>query len=215
MAFCFYHMRIYSKYILPGLIDWACSQPSGMPQREKVIPLARGRVLEVGIGSGMNLPFYRGQQVEHLTAIDPLEELWERKQIELSSLDFQVDFIRGSAQNIPREDASFDTVVSTSTLCSIKEVEKALKEMFRVLKPGGLLLFAEHGLAPDASLARHQNRLNPWWKRISGGCNLNRNIPALLKDAGFITDGLEEGYQEGWKATSYHYWGAAGKAASL
>jgi len=205
-------MRIYSKYILPGLIDWACSQPSGMLQREKVIPLAQGRVLEVGIGSGMNLPYYRGQEVEHLTAIDPLEELWERRQVEVGSLNFQVDFIKGSAQKIPFDDESFDTVVSTSTLCSIKEVDEALKEMFRVLKPGGKLLFEEHGAAPDASLARHQNRLNPVWKRISGGCNLNRNIPALLEAAGFNTDGLAEGYNEGWRPTSYHYWGWAIKS---
>jgi len=207
-------MRIYSRYILPGLIDWACSQPTGMMQREKVIPHARGRVLEVGIGSGKNLPYYRGKEVEHLTAIDPMEELWERKQVELTSLDFEVDFIKGSAQHIPFDDELFDTVVSTSTLCSIKHVEEALKEMYRVLKPGGKLLFEEHGAAPDAPLARHQNRLNPVWKRISGGCNLNRNIPVLLEAAGFITTGLAEGYQEGWEPTSYHYWGWALKSES-
>lgn len=208
-------MRIYSRYILPGLIDWACSQPTGMLLRERVIPLARGRVLEVGIGSGKNLPYYQGPEVEHLTAIDPLEELWERKQVELGSLEFEVDFINGSAQQIPFPENTFDTVVSTSTLCSIKKVDEALKEMYRVLKPGGKLLFDEHGAAPDAGLARHQNRLNPVWKRISGGCNLNRNIPALLESAGFTTEGLAEGYQKGWKPTSYHYWGVAGKAESL
>lgn len=207
-------LRLYSRYILPGLIDWACGQPSGVLHREKVIPFARGRVLEVGIGSGMNLPYYRGAEVDHLTAIDPLEELWERKQTDLATLEFEVDFIKGSAHRIPFDDESFDTVVSTSTLCSIKEVEKALKEMYRVLKPGGKLLFEEHGAAPDASLARHQNRLNPVWKRISGGCNLNRNIRALLEAAGFTAEGMAEGYQDGWKATSYHYWGYAGKLLS-
>jgi len=205
-------MRLYSKYILPGLIDWACSTPSGMLQREKVIPLAQGRVLEVGIGSGMNLPFYRGKEVEHLTAIDPRQELWERRQVDLASLDFEVEFFRVSAQNLPFSDASFDVVVSTSTLCSIKHVEEALKEIYRVLKPGGKLLFGEHGAAPDASLARFQNRLNPLWKSISGGCNLNRNIPALLENAGFNTDDMAEGYEEGWKATSYHYSGSALKS---
>jgi len=205
-------MRLYSKYILPGLIDWACSTPSGMLQREKVIPLAQGRVLEVGIGSGMNLPFYRGKEVEHLTAIDPRQELWERRQVDLASLDFEVEFFRVSAQNLPFSDASFDVVVSTSTLCSIKHVEEALKEIYRVLKPGGKLLFGEHGAAPDASLARFQNRLNPLWKSISGGCNLNRNIPALLENAGFNTDDMAEGYEEGWKATSYHYSGCALKS---
>ncbi len=132
-------MRIYSRYILPGLIDWACSQPSGMMQREKVIPLARGRVLEVGIGSGKNLPYYRGQDVEHLTAIDPMEELWERKQVELTSLDFEVDFIKGSAQQIPFDDESFDTVVSTSTLCSIKFLHSC-NIIHRDIKPANILV---------------------------------------------------------------------------
>lgn len=205
-------MRVYSKYILPGLIDWACSQPTGMLQREKVIPQARGHVLEVGIGSGMNLSYYHGEEVEHLTAIDPSLELWERRQIDLASLDFTVDFIKGSAQELPFGDSTFDTVVSTSTLCSIRHVEEALKEMHRVLKPEGKLLLGEHGVAPDESLARYQNLLNPIWKRISGGCHLNRDIPALLEAAGFVCDGLTGDYQEGWRATSYHFTGYAVKS---
>ena len=207
-------MSLYRRYILPGLIDWACSQPTGMQQREKVVPLAWGRVLEVGIGSGMNLSYYEGARVSHLTAIDPMEKLWNRRKVDLASLDFEVEYIKGSAHRISFGDGSFDTVVSTSTLCSIKPIEEALKEIYRVLKPGGKLLFAEHGSAPDTSLARRQNLLNPLWKRIGGGCNLNRNIPALLKSAGFQLEGLSEGYQEGWKPTSYHYWGWATKVES-
>lgn len=203
---------MYKKFILPRIIDWACSQPAGMLEREKVIPLARGRVLEVGIGSGMNLPFYDCTRVEHLSAIDPLERLWDRRKVELSSLGFEVVYIKGSAEQIPFEDDSFHTVVSTSTLCSIKNIEEALREMHRVLKPEGKLLFAEHGASPDHSLARRQNLLNPVWKRIGGGCNLNRNIPALLREAGFSPDGLEEGYKEGWRPVSYHYWGWAIKS---
>jgi len=182
-----------------------------MMQREKVIPLAAGRVLEVGIGSGMNLPYYVGSRVRHLTALDPMEKLWERRKVDLNSLDFKVDFIKGSAHRISFEDEVFDTVVSTSTLCSIKYIEEALREIFRVLKPMGKLIFAEHGIAPDIPLARRQNLLNPLWRGIGGGCNLNRNIPALLKSAGFQLNGLTEGYQEGWKMTSYHYWGWAMK----
>ena len=204
-------MGIYNSYILPCVIDWACSQPIGMKQREKVIPMAAGRVLEVGIGSGKNLPFYDGHMVEHLTAIDPMERLWIRKQVDLPSLDFHVAYIKGSADRIPFDDETFDTVVSTSTLCSIKHVEEALREIHRVLKSGGKLLFAEHGTAPDQLLARWQNLLNPIWKRIGGGCNLNRDIPTLLMSAGFSQEGLNEGYQDGWRPTSYHYWGWAEK----
>lgn len=206
---------MYRRYILPRVIDWACSQPTGMLQREKVIPLASGLVLEVGIGSGMNLPFYDNSRVEHLSAIDPMEKLWDRRKTDIFSLGFEVVYIKGSAEQLPFDDETFNTVVSTSTLCSIKNIQKALIEMFRVLKPDGRLLFAEHGLAPDHSLARRQNLLNPVWKRIGGGCNLNRDIPALLRDAGFSPDGLEEGQQEGWRPTSYHYWGWATKPKVL
>jgi len=202
---------MYKRYILPGIIDWACSQPTGMLQRERVIPLAHGRVLEVGIGSGKNLPYYNSSRVEQLTGIDPMERLWMRRETDLSSLGFEVVYIKESAEQMPFEDNFFHTVVSTSTLCSIKNIEEALKEIHRVLKPDGRLLFAEHGAAPDLSLSRRQDFLNPVWKRIGGGCNLNRDIPGLLRDAGFSCDGLEEGYEKGWRPTSYHYWGWAKK----
>ncbi|MDX2431332.1 MAG: class I SAM-dependent methyltransferase [Bacteroides sp.] len=206
---------MYKRYILPRVIDWACSQPTGMLQREMVIPMARGQVLEVGIGSGKNLPFYDGSRVEHLTGIDPMDRLWDRNKTALSSLDFDVVYLKASAERIPHEDNSFHTVVSTSTLCSIKNIGEALKEMYRVLKPDGSLIFAEHGAAPDAALARRQNLLNPIWKQIGGGCNLNRDIPGLLREAGFNLDGMSEGYQEGWRPVSYHYWGWATKVESL
>lgn len=205
---------MYKRYILPRVIDWACSQPTGMLQREMVIPMARGQVLEVGIGSGKNLPFYDGSRVEHLTGIDPMDRLWDRNKTALSSLDFDVVYLKASAERIPHEDNSFHTVVSTSTLCSIKNIGEALKEMYRVLKPDGSLIFAEHGAAPDAALARRQNLLNPIWKQIGGGCNLNRDIPGLLREAGFNLDGMSEGYQEGWRPVSYHYWGWATKVES-
>lgn len=205
---------MYKRYILPRVIDWACSQPTGMLQREMVIPMARGQVLEVGIGSGKNLPFYDGSRVEHLTGIDPMNRLWDRNKTALSSLDFDVVYLKASAERIPHEDNSFHTVVSTSTLCSIKNIGEALKEMYRVLKPDGSLIFAEHGAAPDAALARRQNLLNPIWKQIGGGCNLNRDIPGLLREAGFNLDGMSEGYQEGWRPVSYHYWGWATKVES-
>lgn len=198
---------MYRRFILPGVIDWACSKPTSKLQREKLIPLAKGRVLEVGIGSGLNLPFYDGSKVKDLTAIDPLLKLWERRKTDLQSLGFELHYINGSAELMPFPDGSFDTVVSTSTLCSIKNIEAALKEIRRVLKPAGYLIFSEHGAAPDKALFRRQNLLNPVWKRVGGGCNLNRNIPALLREAGFSTGEISEAYLEGWRPTAYHYWG--------
>ena len=199
---------------MPGVIDWACSQPTGELQREKVIPLASGQVLEVGIGSGKNLPYYDASIVEHLTGIDPMERLWARKKANLSKLGFEVIYMKDSAECIPFDNDSFHTVVSTSTLCSIKNIRKALREMYRVLKPDGRLLFSEHGRAPDRSLAQRQNLLNSVWKRIGGGCNLNRDIPGLLREAGFSLDGMTEGYLEGWRPVSYHFWGWAEKVES-
>ena len=205
---------MYNRYLLPRLIDWACSKPQGMLHREMLIPMARGRVLEVGIGSGMNLPFYDSSRVIHLTGIDPMERLWNRKKVKISALGFELVYLSDSAEQLPFENESFDTLVSTSTLCSIKNIGEALTEMHRVLKPDGSFIFSEHGVAPDSDLARRQKLLNPVWKRIGGGCNLNRDIPGLLREAGFNLDGMSEGYQEGWRPSSYQYWGWATKVKS-
>ena len=173
-----------------------------------VVPMATGRVLEIGIGSGSNLPHY-GSKVSHLTAIDPLEELWKKRRLDLSKLGFDVNYLKGSAEEIPAEDGSFDTVVSTFTLCSVDDIDKVLEEIHRVLKPGGKLIFSEHGKSPETGTARWQNILNPAWKRISGGCNLNRDIPAMMKKNGFRTDHICTQYMPGWRLTSYSYWGSA------
>ena len=202
-------MGIYIRYILPMAIDWACRQKNSMEQREKVIPLATGNVLEIGIGAGHSLPHYNGSKVNRLTAIDPLEKLWRKRKTELSDLDFEVSYIRGRAEQIPSEDDTFDTVVVTFTLCSVEHIDDALKEIHRVLKPCGRLVFSEHGKAPDEKLEKWQNLINPVWKRIGGGCNLNRDIPAILERNGFRPEEMNAGYQDGWKATSYHYWGSA------
>lgn len=201
-------MRIYSRYILPGLIQWACSGKSSDAKREMLVPLARGNVLEIGIGSGNNLPFYDGSKVEHLTAIDPLEELWERRSVDLSQLPFEVEYIRGTAEHIPAGDATYDTVVTTFTLCSVDDIHGTLKEIYRVLKPGGKLLYSEHGKSPDRGTEHWQNLINPLWKRVSGGCNLNRDIPAIMESNGFKTDDINALYMPGWRLTSYSYWGS-------
>jgi SAM-dependent methyltransferase len=205
-------MGLYSRYILPGLIQWACKGNSSDAKREMVVPLATGNVLEIGIGSGNNLPFYDGSKVTHLTAIDPLEVLWKKTRVELSELEFEVTFIKGSADQIPAKESTFDTVVSTFTLCSVEDSDSVLTEIHRVLKPGGKLLFSEHGKSPDKSTLRWQNLLNPFWKPVSGGCNLNRDIAILMERNGFKTEEMNTGYMPGWKLTSYSYWGSARKA---
>lgn len=202
-------MGFYSKYILPGLIEWACSNGSSDTKRAMVVPRAYGRVLEIGIGTGNNLPHYDGSQVSHLTAIDPMEALWKRNATDLSELPFDLTYIRGTASHIPAEAGTFDTVVTTFTLCSVDEADLVLKELRRVLKPGGKLIFYEHGKSPDKRTERWQNRVNPLWSRISGGCNLNRDIPALMEGNGFKTEDICARDTGGWKLISFSYWGTA------
>lgn len=202
-------MGLYDKYILPNAIDWACKQKSSMKQREKIIPLASGNVLEIGIGSGLNLPFYDKRKVTRLTAIDPSAAIWKKNSFDTNTLGFEFDFIEASSENIPAENNSFDTVVITYALCTIQDTNKAFDEIKRVLKKGGKLLFCEHGKAPDKKIVRWQNMLNPYWKKIGGGCNLNRDIPFIIERNGFNILKLEKMYIPGWKPASFNYWGIA------
>lgn len=201
-------MNLYNKYILPKAIDWACSQKPSMKQREKIIPLASGNVLEIGVGSGLNLPFY-SKNIEKLTAIDPSKELWNRTLVNLKTLPFDFEFLIAEAENIPATNNSFDTIVITYTLCTIPNLQSAFLEIKRVLKPNGKLLFCEHGKAPDTFVQKYQTAINPVWKRIGGGCNLNRDIPTIIKANGFTIQTLETMYLPGWKPASYNYWGIA------
>jgi len=180
-----------------------------MLQRQKVIPLAEGTVLEVGIGSGLNLPFYNKEHISHLLAIDPSEALWKKNKVDLKSLGFNFEFAKALAEDIPADNNSFDTVILTYTLCSIRETQVALEEIRRVLKRNGKLLFCEHGKAPDMAIQKWQNRMNPLWKRVGGGCNLNKDIPALINGNGFKINNLDTMYIPGWKPASFNYWGAA------
>lgn len=182
-----------------------------MLQRSRVIPNAMGKVLEIGIGSGLNLSFYDQARVTELTAIDPLDRLWNKNKTDLDALPFKVNFIQGMANRIPCKAGTFDTIVTTFTLCSVENVDQVLQELYRVLVPRGKLIFAEHGQAPDKGLLWWQNRLNPVWKHIGGGCQLNRDIPAILENNGFVVDSLHKQYLGGWKLTSYHFWGSASK----
>lgn len=202
-------MNLYDKLILPSLINWACKMDSHMQQRNKIIPLAIGNVLEIGVGSGLNLPLYNSTNIEKLTAIDPSIETWEKRSFDINKLPYKFEFVNGSAEDMPFNDAQFDTVVVTYSLCTIPDASKALKEMKRVLKPNGKLLFCEHGIAPDVNIVRIQNTINPVWKRFAGGCNLNKNIPNLISNAGFKIAELKTMYIPGWKPFSFNYWGVA------
>lgn len=202
-------MNIYEKYILPRIINFTCGLKPMMKQREKVVPLAEGRVLEIGIGSGLNLPFYTAGKVEHVWGLDPSRATWALAQDRLGKLNFDVEFLEASAEDIPLDSGSADTVLITYTLCTIPGVLSALREARRILKSDGSLLFCEHGLAPDESVQRWQNRLNPIWKKIGGGCNLNRPIPRLIEQAGFRIRSMDTMYIPGWKPASFNYWGVA------
>jgi len=202
-------MGLYNKYLLPKLIDWTCSQRPTMKQREKIIPLAHGDVLEIGIGSGLNLPLYDHKKVIRLVGIDPSEALWNENNVDIERLPFEFKFLKAVAEEIPAEDNNFDSVVITYSMCTISDLSRALKEVRRVLKPNGDLIFCEHGRAPDKSVIRWQNLLNPLWKQFSGGCNLNRDIPGLIRGNGFKINRLETMYIPGWKPATFNYWGTA------
>lgn len=202
-------MNFYDRYLLPYLIDMACGIKPVQRQRAKVVPRATGRVLEIGIGTGRNLPFYDKSKLDALYGLDPAEQMHGLARKRMQKLGINVHLLTLSAEEIPEPDDSFDTLVMTFTLCSIPEPVKAVKEMKRVLKPGGWLLFCEHGLAPDASVQKWQHRLTPIWKSFAGGCHLDRDIPALLREDGFHIAELETLYLPGPKPLTYNYWGTA------
>lgn len=202
-------MGFYNKYLLPKLVHMACSQETTMRQREKVVPLATGHVLEIGIGTGLNLPYYNPDQVTHLWGLDPSREIWSIAQKNAQDHHLDAEFIHSGAEDIPLDDNSADTVVMTYTLCSIPDTFTAMAEIRRVLKPGGKLIYIEHGEAPDESVLRWQNRLNPVWKVFSGGCHLHRPIPEILARSGFRSHDMQTMYLPGWKPAAFNYWGTA------
>lgn len=200
----------YDRTILPWFLTTACAAPPIMRQRAKVIPLAAGRVLELGIGSGLNLPFYDPARVTRVEGVDPSPELRARAAAAPRPAGLAVALADGVAEALPFEDQAFDTVVCTFTLCSVHTPAAALHEARRVLKPGGRLLFCEHGLAPDAGVARWQRRIEPVWKRLAGGCHLTRPISAAIAEAGFRLDQSESMYLPGTpRFAGWNEWGAA------
>ena len=199
----------YERHVLPYLTDLACGVKPIRRQRRKVVPLARGRVLEIGIGTGLNLEHYDKARVDKIVGVDPALEMHRLAGKRIAKAGMPVELVGLSAEKIPFEAGTFDTVVVTYSLCTIPDPLAALGEMRRVLKPGGRLIFCEHGLAPDPSVRRWQDRLTPLWSKVAGGCHLNRDIPALLKEAGFRSTDMETMYLPGPRPLTYNYWGTA------
>lgn len=203
------HPNWYEKHILPWLLDLVCGIGPVSRQREKVVPKASGRVLEIGIGTGLNLRHYNKAHVEHIVGLDPGMEMHRLARKRLLEAGLQVELVGLSAEKIPYDDDSFDTVLVTYSLCTIPDPVAALREMRRVLKRDGRLIFCEHGRAPDESVRRWQDRLTPAWSKIAGGCHLNRDIPALLTEAGFRSADMETTYLPGPRPLTFNYWGTA------
>ncbi|MFC6633369.1 class I SAM-dependent methyltransferase [Microbulbifer taiwanensis] len=202
-------MGFYADHCLPHLINCACGLKAFRRQRQLLVPRARGRVLEVGFGSGLNLPFYDSNKVEFVWGLEPSEAMRKRARARVDSSPLEVRWLELPGEEIPLEDSSVDTVLLTYTLCTIPDWHRALNEMRRVLKPDGELIFSEHGSAPDAGVRQWQDRLNPYWRRVFGGCNLNRPIPQLIEDSGFDIRSMESAYILALKFAGFNYWGMA------
>ena len=206
-------MGFYCDCIEPACVSLVCSTKPIQRQRMKIVPRAHGVVLEVGFGSGHNLPFYDGAKVERLYALEPSPGMRRRASQRMAASDINIDLIDLPGETIPLESGSVDSILITYTLCTIPDAAKALAGMRRVLKPGGQVFFCEHGVAPDPGVRRWQDRINGVWGCIAGGCNLNRDIPALFRAADFRMDDLEKMYLPSTpKIAGYNYWGAASPA---
>jgi ubiquinone/menaquinone biosynthesis C-methylase UbiE len=204
-------MRFYDRHILPHLINRAMTHEEVARLRAACVPQASGVVLEVGIGSGLNLPFYT-KAVKKLYGVDPSAELLVMARPKAVKAGFPVEFLHQKADRLPLDDESVDTAVVTWSLCSVDEPEVVLHEMRRVLKSAGGLIFVEHGLSPDNSVRRWQNRLTPIWRHVAGGCHLNRKVDDLIREAGFGITQIHTGYMPGPRVGTYIYQGRAAKS---
>lgn len=201
---------LYEKMVLPKLCDKCCGTKPINYQRKKVVPLAKGVVLEVGIGSGLNIPFYNKNNIEKIIGLDPSEELNVLAKRVADDNGIQIDFLINGAEDIDLPDNCVDTILITYTLCTIPNLNKSMSEMKRVLKPGGKFIFCEHGIAPDINIIKWQRRINPIWGIFFGGCNINRNIPKIISESGFNISNLNQMYLPSTpKIVGYNYWGEA------
>jgi len=205
-------LSFYNKYILPKVLNCACASKPINYQRDKIVPLAEGVVLDIGIGSGLNIPFYNKTKIKQLYGLDPSKELLDIAKSVAKKENLEIEFLECGAESIPLPDKSIDTVLMTYTMCTITDVALSNSEIIRVLKDDGKLLFCEHGLAPDKNIAKWQKRINPLWSKIAGGCNLNRDIPNLISSSGFKISNMEEMYLPSTpKFAGYNFWGVAKK----
>lgn len=201
-------MSLYERWILPRLTHLSMRQKQLAAYRARALADARGRVLEIGIGSGLNLPFY-GNGVQRVLGIDPSAELIRLAEKAAGKASFPIEFLVQSAEEVPLEQDSVDTAVTTWTLCTIPDAVRALREVRRVLKPDGLLIFVEHGRAAEPKVVAWQDRLTPLWKRCAGGCHLNRKIDDLVREADFSIAELRTGYAKGPRPMGFMYEGHA------
>ena len=206
-------MGFYNHFILPRLLDSAMSAKPIAYQRKKVVPRAEGRVLEIGFGSGHNLPYYDAGKVERIWALEPATEMRARAADRVSKSPIPLEFLDLPSETIPLDSESADTILITYTMCTIPDVMKALGEMRRVLKTSGRMIFCEHGEAPDEDVKRWQRRITPVWKAIGGGCHVGRPIPKLVREAGFTIADMETMYLPSTpRFAGFNYWGSATKA---
>jgi ubiquinone/menaquinone biosynthesis C-methylase UbiE len=201
-------MRFYARHILPRVIEFGMTRAEVTALRAANVPAARGTVLEVGIGSGLNLPFYTGD-VTRLYGIDASLEMLSLARTRTNRVPFPVVLIQQRAESIPLANAAIDTAVMTWALCSIGDPLAALREIRRVLRPSGMLIFVEHGLSPHAGVRKWQNRATPVWRHVAGGCHLNRKIDDLVRESGFEIGQLEMNYVPGPRPLTFMYAGRA------
>ncbi|RAW07673.1 SAM-dependent methyltransferase [Halomonas elongata] len=203
-------MSFYENRVLPHLLHLACGNKVIERQRAALVPEAQGRVLEVGMGSGLNLPHYDPRRVELVWGLEPSAGMRRKARRGIADAPFEVRWLDLPGEEIPLETDSVDTVVLTYTLCTIPDWHRALEQIRRVLKPNGRLLFCEHGMAPDEAVRQWQDRADPWWGRMAGGCHLNRAIPDLIERTGFGIQDLEAGYlPKVPKFVGFHFRGVA------
>ena len=203
-------MGMYDTYVLPHILNLACGSKPIRKQREKVVPHCEGRVLEIGMGTGLNLGYYDPAKVDMVFGLEPAPQMLKRAKPLADNAPFPVEFIDLPGEEIPLDDNAVDTVLLTYTLCTIPDTLKAMQGMRRVLKPGGKLLFSEHGRAPDAAVQKWQDRINGTWGKIAGGCNMNRKIPELIEAGGFKITDIDTMYVPSTpRVLGFTYWGAA------
>lgn len=202
-------MGFYNHYVMPRFVDFACGLSALTNQRKKIVPVAEGTVLEIGIGSGRNLPFYDPTRVERVIGVDPDDAMWSRAAKRRAASKVPVERVGLRGEQIPLDDDSVDTAVITYSMCTIENPVLALEEIRRVLRPGGAMLFLEHGESPDPSVRKWQMRIDPIWKKLAGGCHSGRPIVDFIREAGWKVQRLEQGYVPGPRVLAYNYWGSA------